>query len=220
MLKEREFNSFANIRWLDSMMIGHKGFIAGGCFKNIFKGEKVKDVDIFFENAKDWEDAVQYFNKLCGENNCGGEYCFYYENSKVKAFKKVSTGLVIELVCNVFGTPKEILNMFDFTITKFAYAKKLVETIEESKDLASKDQVVKNIRYYVVLEELFFEHLHLNRLVVDNKLPYPISTFERMIRYAKYGYFPCKDTKMKIINGIRAVDTVDGLSESLYDGID
>ncbi len=36
------------LNWLDKFMEGHKGFICGGCFKNIFNQEKVKDLDIFF----------------------------------------------------------------------------------------------------------------------------------------------------------------------------
>lgn len=44
-------DNFWQIRWLDKYMEGHKGFIAGGCFKNILSGEKVKDIDIFFEIA-------------------------------------------------------------------------------------------------------------------------------------------------------------------------
>ena len=48
-----------------------------------------------------------------------------------------------------------------------------------------------------------------------------MSTFERMLRYAKYGYFPCKETKMKIIDAIRDLDERQvELSENLYDGID
>lgn len=48
-----------------------------------------------------------------------------------------------------------------------------------------------------------------------------MSTFERMLRYAKYGYFPCKETKMKIINALRDLtDEQVELSESLYDGMD
>lgn len=42
-------DNFWQIRWLDKYMEGHKGFIAGGCFKNILSGERVKDIDIFFE---------------------------------------------------------------------------------------------------------------------------------------------------------------------------
>ena len=37
------------LNWLDEFMIGHHGFICGGCFKNIFNKEKVKDLDIFFK---------------------------------------------------------------------------------------------------------------------------------------------------------------------------
>ena len=33
-------DNFWQIRWLDKYMEGHKGFIAGGCFKNILSGEK------------------------------------------------------------------------------------------------------------------------------------------------------------------------------------
>lgn len=45
-------DNFWQIRWLDKYMEGHKGFIAGGCFKNILSGERVKDIDIFFEIRK------------------------------------------------------------------------------------------------------------------------------------------------------------------------
>lgn len=47
-------DNFWQIRWLDKYMEGHKGFIAGGCFKNILSGEKVKDIDIFFESEDDF----------------------------------------------------------------------------------------------------------------------------------------------------------------------
>ena len=39
--------NFWFLRFLGQYMQGHKGFIAGGCFKNILSREKVKDVDIF-----------------------------------------------------------------------------------------------------------------------------------------------------------------------------
>ena len=35
-------------------MMGHKGYIAGGCFKNIFNGEKIKDIDIFFDDEEEF----------------------------------------------------------------------------------------------------------------------------------------------------------------------
>lgn len=61
-LIKRDRENFWMLNWLDEYMTGHKGFICGGCFKNIFNKEKVKDLDIFFENESDFDDAVQYFD--------------------------------------------------------------------------------------------------------------------------------------------------------------
>ena len=55
-------DNFGQIRWLDKYMEGHKGFIAGGCFKNILSEEKVKDIDVFFESESDFQEAVNLFN--------------------------------------------------------------------------------------------------------------------------------------------------------------
>lgn len=52
MLVERDRDNFWMLNWLDEYMAGHKGFISGGCFKNIFNKENVKDLDIFFEKGK------------------------------------------------------------------------------------------------------------------------------------------------------------------------
>ena len=60
-LQERPKESFPKVRFLDQYMEGHKGFIAGGCFKNIFKGTKIKDLDMFFENETDFNEAVNLF---------------------------------------------------------------------------------------------------------------------------------------------------------------
>ena len=48
-----------------------------------------------------------------------------------------------------------------------------------------------------------------------------MSTFERVLRYAKYGYFPCKETKMKLVKALHKLDDRQiEVSESLYDGWD
>lgn len=49
MIITQERDNFWMLNWLDEFMIGHHGFICGGCFKNIFNKEKVKDLDIFFK---------------------------------------------------------------------------------------------------------------------------------------------------------------------------
>lgn len=237
---ERDRENFWILNWLDEYMTGHKGFICGGCFKNIFNKEKVKDLDIFFENESDFDDAVQYFDSQTpgydGDDVRDEKYHFHYENDNVKAYKHIETGVVIELCCKIFGKPEEILNKFDFTITKFAYYKEEVEdetgavakrqelpfeTLEDEHFLEEIGIPETHIEYKILMDDAFFEHLHLKRIVIDKDIPFPMSTFERMPRYAKYGYFPCKETKMKIINALRDLtDEQVELSESLYDGMD
>ena len=201
---EAERENFYQLNWLDIFMVGHKGFIAGGCFKNIFNGQKVKDLDIFFENQRDFDEAILYYDEISGENG-DQEFRFYYENENVKAYKHQS-GITIELCQKVFGTPKEIISNFDFTICKFAYYKKNEEN---------------SLGYAILYDDKFFEHLQLHRLVTDDKILYPMSTFERMIRYIKYGYYPCKETKLKIAKAIHDLsDQQIEVGENLYDGMD
>lgn len=186
---------------LDTFMIGHKGFIAGGCFKNLFNKEKVKDIDIFFRSKEDFINAVMYYEK-------NEDFIEDYKNSKVESFKHKNSGIRIELIKSVFGTPKKIINDFDFTITKFAYYKKY--------------KPEKDIEYKIIHHKDFFEHLFMKRLVFSDKLKFTISTYERMIRYIGYGYKPCMDSKLNMLLAIRNLEKFDEneLSKSLYDGLD
>jgi hypothetical protein len=201
--------------------IGHKGFIAGGVFKNLFNSEKFKDVDVFFRNREDFNEALSYFEK--DEN-----FYKFYNNAKVDAFKDKHTGVTVELIKHRFGEPMQVINDFDFTITKVAYVNnyKTPEQIAQmSKDgLIDPDDELSDILEpsFFLIHNDFFEHLHTHRLVVDDKMVMPYNTFERMFRYAKYGYFPCRETKKKIILAIRNDDkfSEDLLSVSLYDGMD
>lgn len=154
---ERPKESFNRVRFLDHYMEGHKGFIAGGCFKNIFNNQKIKDIDMFFENDKDFAEADSLYGK--DEN-----YVFSYENKNVKCYKNKNTNIRIELVRNTYGTPIEVLTKFDFSITKYAYAKKQSE---------------EGIIYYNVFVETFFEDLINKKLVIDGDLMFPVSSFER-----------------------------------------
>ena len=218
------------LNWLDEFMVGHKGFICGGCFKNIFNKEKVKDLDIFFQSRADFEKAVEYYNsKTAGYwidvdkelSEDDAEYKFLYENKNVKAYVHKKTGVRIELCSKIFGTAEDILNQFDFTITKFAYYKKEVEDEIDSETENPQKDISTHIEYKILVHDKFFEHIHMKRLVTDDKILFPMSTFERAFRYAKYGYFPCKETKMKMARAIKELsDEQLEVSESLYDGMD
>lgn len=57
--------------------------------------------------------------------------------------------------------------------------------------------------------------------LTDDKIPFPMSTFERMIRYIGYGYKPCKETKLKIAMAIHELSEQEmRIGEGLYDGMD
>lgn len=188
------------LRQLDKFMVGHRGFIAGGCFKNIFNNEPIKDVDVFFKSAEDFYNAVD----SCNDSD---DFEPYYESDNVTAFRHVNSGTSIELVQTIFGTPEEIISEFDFTVVKFAYYKEITEE--------------DTFTYKAVYHKDFFEHLHLKRAIIDDKIPKPMSTFNRLLKYRKYGYVPCVETKQKLINALRNLPESEILvSTNFYEGID
>lgn len=201
-INESIFN-YIQLKQLDPYMIGHKGYIAGGVFKNIFNGEDFRDIDIFFENEKDFHEA----NKFFGEDK---NYTFVYKNKNAISYRNNQTGVRIELISHDFKSPINMIATFDFTISQFAYYKK------ENED---------EVNWKVAYHKKFFEHLHLKRLVIDQEVDeiiYPVNTFNRMFKYAKYGYQPCRETKSKIIQALRQLPEYDDelLSKELYNGVD
>lgn len=213
MVKET-IDDYYNLRFLQRYLVGHKGYIAGGCFKNIFNNEAVKDLDIFFLNADDYAEAVRYFDERTAGYGFEGEkisqedaeYIFIYENDNCKSYKDKGTGVRLELCRSIHGTPEAVIGQFDFTITKFALYLKTDET----------DTGLEIIRH-----EDFFKHLHLKRLVIDDALPYPMSTLERSYRYAKYGYYPCRESKLKLAIAIHGLNEDEiRVGRSLYKGVD
>jgi hypothetical protein len=194
---EKPKETFNKVRFLDYYMEGHAGFIAGGSFKNIFKKEKIKDLDIFFQSEKDFQDAKVFF-----ETN--EDYVFSYENQNTVSFKNKKTNIRVELIRHTYGTPIEIISMFDFSITRYAYAKKTE---------------AEGIVYYNVYVDCFFEDLINNKLVIDGELKFPISSFERSYRYRSYGYGLCKESKAKLLEALQTAN-IDDLSNDLYFGLD
>lgn len=208
--KTSDIYNFRQLFFLDQFLQGHKGFIAGGCFKNIIRSEKTKDIDVFFESKIDFEEARRYFLDLCKSDSDGWKLS--YENKKVWAVYSVKNKIRIELIRSVFGNPEKIINDFDFTVTKFAYYKNC-ENLDEEDYLA---------QFEVLFHEDYFEHLQMKRLVLDNNIPFPISTFNRSYRYKGYGFSLCKESKIKLLKAINELDFVneEELGKSLYEGKD
>jgi len=96
---------------LNVYLEGINGFIAGGCFRNIFDGGIPRDIDIFFRTEADFVSAKDAY--LCGGWNMA------YENENAIGFRKKGLSRV-DLVRSIFGEPEWILSEFDFTVAKFA----------------------------------------------------------------------------------------------------
>lgn len=209
--KENNPDNFYQIRWLDNYMDGHKGFIAGGCFKNVLSGETVKDIDIFFECENDFNEAVEFYESK--ENTIKK-----YENKKAIAFQKEGSKTWVELIKSIYGTPEQILRNFDFTITKMAYFKRPIykedEELDELDMLFNSEQI-SGYEYCLLHHKDFFEHLHMKRLVIDENIPFPISTWERTYRYKGYGFNMCREAKKKLLEAIKKTD-LDSQDLSMY----
>ena len=81
---------------------------------------------------------------------------------------------------------------------------------DESEDFPFDDSDDKwHWEYMLLYHRDFFEHLHQKRLVLDNKIPFPISTWERSYRYKGYGYNLCRESKKKLLDAIRNTTSKD-----------
>jgi hypothetical protein len=198
-------DNFPKLKWLEEYLIGHNGFISGGCFKNAIMGEPVKDIDVFFNGDLDFCKAV-----ICFREN--KDFVKAYETERVSAFKKKESDITVELVRTVFGNPKDVMDNFDFTVTKMAMYKDEYDN-----------------RYKVLYHNRFFEDLCMKRLVIDCKnMTMPLGVFNRSLRYTKYGFNMCRESKLMLMNNILEYALVRNLSEfkmedftrELYDGID
>ena len=200
---EKHGSVFPKIRFLDIYMAGHKGYIAGGCFKSIFDNKKIKDLDIFFESEKDFIEANAYFKG-------NADYKHSYESAKVIAYKNEKTGIRVELVRSTFDIPEALLKQFDFSIAKFAYIKK------PTKDLDGNDSV----EYITLFHVDFFEHLQCKKLVLEETILFPVSTWERSYKYRDYGFKLCKESKVNLLKALATADLED-IANTWYEaGID
>lgn len=140
---------------------------------------------------------------------------FKYRNEKACAFQKEGEKVWVEFIESEFGKPKEILRSFDFTVTKMAYYKEPKYEEKEDDYFPFSSASIVAYEYKLLYHEKFFEHLHMKRLVIDENIPFPVSTWERSYRYKGYGYNMCRETKKKLLQAIKGVN-VEEEDVSLY----
>lgn len=198
-LTKRGIENFWKLSFLEKFIQLTNGFIAGGCFKNILSDEPIKDIDVYFRTPQDFDEAV----KTCNKQVEDGLLKLSYENERVIAFVDLQSDIRIELIYTIYGSPEDVISQFDFTITKFV--------------LYSEDQELEIIHH-----NDFFEHLSMKRLVIDDLLLFPVSTFERSYKYRDYGYKLCKESRMKLVKSLNSLPVVNEADfiQSFYAGLD
>lgn len=190
----RSQSYFKNLSFLEEYLYGHNGFIAGGCFKDIFTGNKLKDIDLFFKNEEDYKDARRFYMHVNWE--------IVYENPNAISFKHPDKDVRIELIKRCFGTPEYIMSQFDFSVCKFAYMK-----TASSGFGFGETRVVEN-NYEVMFYGNYFEDLTLRKIIFDNEILTPTQSFDRVLRYTSYGFIIDKEEKLKLLNSLIKLDSV------------
>jgi len=192
-MKINNFDNFPQFNQFKSYLRKNV-IIAGGCFKDILLGRQLRDIDLFFRNQADFENERKFYDmsKL---------FKCIYSNEKAIGFINIETNIKIDLVRSIFQNPESTISAFDFTVSKMC----LYIDIELTNSIM------------LLHHNDFFEHLHLNRLVIDDKIPFPISTFQRVLKYTKYGFNLCRESKIKIIQALQNSKD-EKISDSLYDG--
>lgn len=168
----KQQSDFEQLFFLRKYLVGHNGFIAGGCFKDIFLKREVRDVDIFFRSLEEASVAIALYT-------VDPEYRVLYENRNAAGFTEISTGRTIELVVARFGNPTDIINQFDFSICKFC----LYSETWHDKLLTN-----PRLNFICAYSVEYFTDLTRGRLVLDGSILTAGFTLERVAKYARYGF--------------------------------
>ena len=176
----KDAGNFDKLKLLYPYIKNKKCCIAGGVFKDIFQNQEFKDIDIFFESEFD-------FMIEKGQHSSNDLLTKVYENENAIGLYDNSKGISIDLVQKKFGSPKEILDSFDFTVSKFCLYQ-------------------QNNNFNVIYHKHFFEDLTTKTLRFDCGTLNPIAQLSRAIKYSRYGF---KLSKIDFLNLLREVNNLD-----------
>lgn len=128
-----------------------------------------------------WFNTAEDFNAAVREYKKRG-YKPTFETDNAYGYKHPS-GLNVELIKHQFGYVEDVLESFDFTVAKFA--------LEQDGG--------------IIYDTDFFAHLKDKVLVMKGYAPNPVNTWERTLKYTKYGFRTPTETKGLIIRGIQGI---------------
>ena len=177
--------------WVRELMHDNEKIsVSGGFPRAIIAGETPKDIDVWTPKALDILD-------VCVIPRVGEAWPSLLETNAytIREGEPVPVSFVY---CHRFETLEECLDRFDFTVCQAGVC-------------------VRNGEWFGLVGESFYRDLAARRLVVrEAGLDSPVSTCERIVRYASRGYRINRGQfkpLAKIINGMSA----DELEVSFYD---
>jgi hypothetical protein len=172
---------FPVIRKLIPYLQNSSGFIAGGVFKDLFLNSDFRDLDFFFENIDEYRVSL---NQLTINQKCVRTY----ENQNAVGIYDNIDKINIDLVTKIFGSPKQILDSFDFTVSKFSLFRD------------------NNKKFKVIYHQYFFEDLATKHLRFNVETANPVAQLSRVIKYSGYGF---KINKPDFLNLIKQINELE-----------
>jgi len=177
----RDASQFEELRLLNPYINENQGFIAGGVFKDLFLNKNFRDIDVFFMEQQNFHNEIIKLNE-------SEEFLKKYENVNAIGFEEKSTKIRVDCVRKCFGNPTEILNSFDFSVSKFALFKDV------------------NKKLKVIYHPYFFEDLITKKLRIDSEYKDPIAQFSRILKYSRYGFKIDKTDQIKLLHLINKLN--------------
>ena len=163
------------------------GFIAGGSIRAAFEGTTPRDIDIFFSSAENHMKAIALFEADKTKKKL-------YTGKNATAFSH-EDGREIQLIGNVelgYNDPRGTIAKFDFIVAKVALAK--IDVTQEDQSVKKQWTLVHHPEFFRDLTEKTLSLSHTNS---------PLSTFDRVIKYAEYGYKMSSEDKARLLNAAR-----------------
>jgi len=171
----------AKLKPLDVYLEGIPGYIAGGCFKDLFLGKEPKDIDIWFPSDYSFLSACNIY----AEHG----YKIILETPNAIAYNV--NGTRVELIRACFGSLENILAGFTFTVTMFGY--------DGARCVYSPD----------FFKHLMFKRLYLGGQPDLCLSSTPATVMRYMLRYYGYGFTADAETQDKVfmaLNGMKGED--------------
>jgi len=184
------------IKLADYILPNDNVFLAGGIFKWLFRFDREdklvlfgspdyeiyqarkRDFDLFSYSEEGFNNVKNYFEVECPDYYNLDEHFGSYgtlNNSAVYEHKSDRLTVHLDLVHKFFGSPEEILEQFDFTVTQCA--------------LYKKDGLV-----YLIYSDSFKNDFTSRTLAYVTTPDRSEHVLDRLIKYIDYGFTPSEET--------------------------